>query len=390
MQLRLDPQICLPEDGLRGALAARVWLPGESGPAVAAVRPEGVFDISRAAPTMAHLLAAAEPVVLLRKAEGPCIGAAEDILVNSAAPSRDVARPFFLAPADLQPVMASGVTFVASLLERVIEERAAGDKTRAAGLRSTLSAEMGTALDGIVPGTPAAARLKAVLSARDLWSQYLEVGFGPDAELFSKCPPLAAVGPGAVIGIDPRSAWNNPEPEIVLAIGPDGRVKGAMLGNDVNLRDFEGRSALLLGRAKDFNASCALGPFLRLFDDGFGLDDLRQANILLGIVGEDGFRLDAEGSMEEISRDPVELAAQAFACHYYPDGVMLFCGTMIAPVTDRGPQGEGFTHKPGDAVTIRSGRLGGLVNQVAAADTVPPWRFGLAALMQNLAGRGLL
>src|SRR5690606_27366505 len=104
-----------------------------------------------------------------------------------------------------------------------------------------------------------------------VWSQYLEVAIGKDAEIFTKTQPMASVGFGAQIGIHPESHWNNPEPEVVLAVARTGKIRGATLGNDVNLRDYEGRSALLLGEAKDQNASCAIGPFIRLFDETFSL-----------------------------------------------------------------------------------------------------------------------
>jgi len=386
-----DPARILPEDGCAGTLIGRVWMPGE-GPAVILVRDDGVFDISRAAPTVAGLLNEAEPVaVALSAPRDRRIGGAAEIAANSDAAARDDSRPWFLAPVDLQSVKAAGVTFVRSLLERVVEEQTRGDPARAAAMRASLRGEIGGDLAHLKPGTPSAERLKAALQQRGLWSQYLEVGIGPDAEIFTKCSPMAAIGFGADIGLNPRSSWNNPEPEIVLAISAAGAIVGATLGNDVNLRDFEGRSALLLGKAKDNNGSCAVGPLIRLFDGSFSLDDVRRAEVALEVRGPEGYVLNGTSAMGMISRDPAELAAQAIGpIHQFPDGLVLFLGTMFAPVEDRGAPGEGFTHKLGDVVTISSPKLGMLVNRVGHSDKIPPWEFGALALMRNLAGRGLL
>ncbi|MCG8356605.1 MAG: fumarylacetoacetate hydrolase, partial [Kiloniellales bacterium] len=309
----------------------------------------------------------------------------------SAAERRDPALPYFLAPCDLQALKACGVTFVRSLLERVIEEHIKGDPSAAEAARRTITAEIGADLAEVVPGSEQAARLQDALIARGLWSQYIEVGIGPDAEVFSKSQPLSAVGTGAEIGLHPDSVWNNPEPEVVLVINARGETVGATLGNDVNLRDIEGRSALLLGRSKDNNGSCASGPFIRLFDTGYGIDDLRRTEVELLVEGDDGFRLSGRSAMSEISRDPLDLAAQAIGPnHQYPDGLLLFTGTMFAPIEDRDVPGEGFTHKLGDRVTISSPDLGALVNRVGLSNQIPPWDFGIAALMQNLSARGLL
>ena len=292
---------------------------------------------------------------------------------------------------DLQGIKASGVTFTASLMERVIEEQARGEAARAEQIRRDLGKEIGSELSQVRPGSESAGRLKEALVARGLWSQYLEVGIGPDAELFTKAPVLSAVGAGAEVGIHPASSWNNPEPEVALIVNSRGTMVGATLANDVNLRDVEGRSALLLGRAKDNNASCALGPFIRLFDHSFSLDDVREMEINLRIDGADGYVLEGQSLMREISRDPEDLVAQAIgANHQYPDGLVLLTGTMFAPVADRGVAGEGFTHHAGDVVTISSAKLGALVNTVTGCDKAPPWEFGLTALMRNLARRGLL
>jgi fumarylacetoacetate (FAA) hydrolase family protein len=381
-----------PTDRYAGSWVGRAWLPGLSGgPAVVAIRRDGVFDISGAVSTVSALADLPEPAAFLREAPGALLGSAEELLANSDAATLDESRPWLLAPIDLQAIKAAGVTFAASLLERVVEEQAKGDAGAADVIRRTLTAEIGTDLARVKPGSKEAEALRAALVARGLWSQYLEVGIGPDAEIFTKAQPLSAVGFGASIGIHPKSTWNNPEPEIVLLVSSTGRIVGATLGNDVNLRDFEGRSALLLSKAKDNNGSAAIGPFVRLFDDGFGLDDIRQADVSLRVEGEDGFTLDGVSSLAQISRDPAQLVEATIGpTHQYPDGFALFLGTMFAPTKDRGEPGAGFTHRPGDIVAIGSPKLGTLVNRVGFADQIPPWQFGIRALMANLAARGLL
>ncbi len=381
----------LPEDGLAGTLVARVWTSGTAaGPAVVVLRPEGVFDISRAFPTMSTLLDAQRPAEAARAAAGERLCTVDELLDNSRPGSRDPARPFLLAPCDLQVVKAAGVTFAASMVERVIEEQARGDASRAQELRGKVQALIGENLAAVRPGSDKAMALKALLQQQGLWSQYLEVGIGPDAEVFTKAPVLSSVGSGEEIGIRSDSAWNNPEPEVVLAVNGRGEVVGATLGNDVNLRDIEGRSALLLGKAKDNNASCAIGPFIRLFDEGFGMDDVRGETVHLEVRGTDGFVLRGINTMASISRDPEDIVAQTLAAHQYPDGFMLFLGTLFAPIEDRDQPGGGFTHKLGDEVSIRSARLGVLRNRVTHSETAPPWRFGLRAFIANLAARGLL
>jgi fumarylacetoacetate (FAA) hydrolase family protein len=387
-----DVARCLPEDGFAGTLIARVWLPAERGPSVALVTPDGVFDISRAFPTVARLLDEAEPARAAQAAtRGARLGDVRALMQNSVAARRDAAQPWLLAPVDLQAVKAAGVTFASSLLERVVEEQARGDPGRAEATRAALVEEIGADLGAVKPGSESAERLKASLIKRGLWSQYLEVGIGPDAEVFTKCPPMAAVGFGAEIGIHAKSSWNNPEPELVVAVNSRGELVGATLGNDVNLRDVEGRSALLLGKAKDNNGSCALGPFLRLCDSSFTVEDLRTADIDVTVAGDDGFKTGGRNSMRMISRDVLDLVGQTIGAHHqYPDGFVLFMGTMFAPTDDRGAPGEGFTHKIGDVVTIRSAKLGALVNRVNHSHRIPPWSFGARALMENLAARRLL
>ena len=381
----------LPEDGVAGTLVARVWTTGpQGGPAVVALREGGVFDISRAFPTMSTLLDADAPAEAARQAEGERLCSVAELLDNSRLGDRDAARPWLLAPCDLQVVKAAGVTFAASMVERVIEEQARGDASRAQELRGKVQALIGDNLAAIRPGSEQAMALKALLQQQNLWSQYLEVGIGPDAEVFTKAPVLSSVGTGQEIGIRADSAWNNPEPEVVLAVNGRGEIVGATLGNDVNLRDIEGRSALLLGKAKDNNASCAIGPFIRLFDASFGLDDVRRETVHLEVRGTDGFTMRGINTMSSISRDPADIVAQTLAAHQYPDGFMLFLGTLFAPIEDRGEPGAGFTHKLGDEVTIRSARLGALCNRVTHSETAPPWQFGLRAFISNMGARGLL
>ncbi len=386
---RLAP--ALPDDAATASLAGRVWHPGAAGPSVVAIRDGAAFDISATFPTMRDLCEAPDPAAALRAAGGEPLGPLGAILANTPPENRDPARPWLLAPTDLHAIKAAGVTFPISMLERVIEERARGDLAAAAAFRAEVSATIGNDLARLKPGSREAANLKQVLIARGAWSQYLEVGIGPDAEIFTKAPPMAAVGTGADAGLHPSSSWNNPEPEVVLVVASCGRIVGATLGNDVNLRDIEGRSALLLGRAKDNNASAAIGPFLRFLDAGFTLDDIRATTVTLTVEGEDGFRLQGSSSMTMIARDPLDLAAQMLnAHHHYPDGAVLYCGTMFAPVQDRDAPGQGFTHHSGDIVTIAAPRLGRLVNRMRRTDECEPHVFGTGALMRNLARRGLL
>jgi fumarylacetoacetate (FAA) hydrolase family protein len=386
----IDRDTALPRDADDALLVARVWQ-GGLGPVLVRVTREGVFDLSALAPTMAQLLERDAPAAAVRGHAAPRIAATQDVLANSAHDARNPALPWLLAPCDLQAIKAAGVTFVASMLERVIEEQARGDASRAETVRAAVVAVIGDNLSAVRPGSPEAMRLKDVLLSQGMWSQYLEVGIGPDAEIFTKSQPMSAVGTGALVGIHPGSQWNNPEPEIVLAVDSRGRVQGAALGNDVNLRDFEGRSALLLGKAKDNNASCAIGPCIRLFDDGFGIDDVRNCDLAMEVRGADGFVMQGASSLAKISRDPLDLVAQACGAHHqYPDGFMLFLGTMFAPTQDRFGPGQGFTHAVGDVVTVHTAKLGTLANRVTTSDAAPPWTYGTAALMRDLARRGLL
>jgi len=380
-----------PEDKTAN-LVGRAWLPEAEGPAVIAIRDGRAIDItSTHFPTMRDLCEAPDPASLAAGAAGSDIGAVDDLLANSDERHRDPGKPWFLAPVDLQAVKAAGVTFVVSLLERVIEEQARGNPEKAVAIRAEIDALIGDDLSRLKPGSEEAMALKQVLIDKGMWSQYLEVGIGPDAEVFTKAQALSAVGPGADIGIHAASSWNNPEPEIVVVVNSAGTIIGATLGNDVNLRDVEGRSALLLGKAKDNNASCALGPFIRLFDEGFGLNDVRTAELDLEVTGADGFELTGTSSMRRISRDPLELVAATIGDHHqYPDGLVLMLGTMFAPVKDRGAKGEGFTHHRDDLVSISAEKLGRLTNCVRHSQDCAPWTFGMAALMRNLASRDLL
>jgi fumarylacetoacetate (FAA) hydrolase family protein len=389
--MSLAAETILPEDAGHALLLARVWLADADGPAIAVLRNGTLIDItSNECPTMSELLERDDCADYARGFDGPAIASLEDAMAGSAsAPGGQ--RPRLLAPCDLQVVKACGVTFAQSMLERVIEERASGDPERARTIREKLGDIVGRSLKDVRAGSDQARRVKEALLKEGLWSQYLEVGIGPDAEVFTKAPVLSAVGWGAEVGLHPASRWNNPEPEVVLAVSSRGMIRGAALGNDVNLRDIEGRSALLLGKAKDNNASCAIGPFIRLFDDTFTLDDVRAAELDLCIEGEDGFVLNGHSSMKEISRDPTDLVAQTIGTHHqYPDGFMLFLGTLFAPTQDRDVAGEGFTHKTGDRVRIASPKLGALENRVNLSTQCPPWEFGLRAFIANLSRRGLL
>jgi len=381
---RLTARDILPEDSATALLVGRVWSSAAGGPCPVLLQGGRVLDLSSLAPTLSAVLELPDLSNIARLAKGCAdLGPLDDFLSGTAGQ--------LLAPVDLQAVKAAGVTFADSMLERVVEEHAKGDALRAQEIRARLAPAIGDSLRGVEAGSAKAAEVKTLLQGLGLWSQYLEVGIGPDAEIFTKAQPMSSVGCGADIGIHPKSEWNNPEPEMVLAITSGGRIVGATLGNDVNLRDFEGRSALLLSKAKDNNASCALGPFIRLFDAGFTLDDIKGAEIALRVEGEDGFALDGLSPMRAISRSPEDLAGQLLnRNHQYPDGAVLFLGTMFAPTKDRRGPGLGFTHELGDRVEISSPRLGRLVNWVRRTDECPEWTFGLGALMANLARRGVL
>jgi len=383
-------QAHLPEDHQQATLVGRIWQPG-IGPVLVKVQADGVYDLTTVAATSSQLLELDNPAMAVAQAKAPRLASLEDLLANADVATRDTARPWLLAPIDLQAVKASGVTFVASMLERVIEEQARGDAGKAESVRKAITAVIGDNLSSVVPGSDGAAKLKEVLLEQGVWSQYLEVGIGPDAEIFTKAQPLSSVGLGDEVGIHPKSVWNNPEPEIVLVVNSRGATLGATLGNDVNLRDFEGRSALLLGKAKDNNASCAVGPFIRLFDANFSIDDVRRAELTMRVDGMEGFTLKGSSSMSMISRDPLNLVEHAIGPnHQYPDGLVLFLGTMFAPTQDRFGPGQGFTHQVADVVTIATPKLGALVNKVNFTDKVTPWTFGLTALLKNLAQRKLI
>ena len=379
----------LPADGL---FVGRARTSEASYPLVVTVRDGEVIDItSSAAPTVRDLCELEDPAGYLRSAKGKAIGALEDIAANSFEAKRDTKKPILLSPVDLQAVKASGVTFVVSLLERVIEEQARGSAEKADAIRADIAGLIGHDLSKLKPGSPEATEIKAKLISRGAWSQYLEVGIGPDAEIFTKCQPMASVGFGADVGLHPVSTWNNPEPEIAMIADSSGRIVGATLGNDVNLRDVEGRSALLLGKAKDNNASASLGPFIRLFDESFSIADVKRATVRLSVEGEDGFSLEGASSMAEISRSPEELVKAAMGPHHqYPDGLALYLGTMFVPSKDRGEKGKGFTHKVGDIVTISSEKLGALTNRVRLSPDCPHWTYGASHLMRDLAKANLI
>lgn len=376
----------LPEDHDTAALVGRVWR--GDGPRVVALRSGELVDITGHVGTMSALLDRDDRLALAREARGISLGAVTPWLSQSLADSAatpDERSHRLLAPCDLQVVKACGVTFAVSLLERVIEEQAAGDAAKAGDIRARMRALIGQDLSSIVPGSEAAMTLRSELMARGQWSPYLEVGIGADAEVFSKAAPLSSVGFGANVGIHAASRWNNPEPEVVLAMDGSGQPRGATLGNDVNLRDIEGRSALLLGKAKDNNGACAIGPFIRLFDEHFTMDTVRQAQVTLRIEGDDDFVLEGSSDMREISRDPLDLVAQTCGSHHqYPDGFMLFLGTMFSPGKDRDAPGQGFTHHVGDRVSIHTPALGTLVNRVDRSDAIAPWQFGIGALIRYL------
>lgn len=373
----------LPQDAAQAILVGRVWSEAAGGPCPVLVRGGRLLDLTSLCATVSGLMEIDGLADRLAQAEGlPDLGSVDDALAGRGLT--------LLAPIDLQAVKAAGVTFADSMVERVIEEQAKGDSGRAQAIRDRLAPVIGDSLRGVPAGSEKAREVKRVLQDLGLWSQYLEVGIGPDAEIFTKAQPMASVGCGADVGIHPISEWNNPEPEVVLVVRSDGAILGATLGNDVNLRDVEGRSALLLGKAKDNNASCAVGPFLRLFHGDFDMAALETVRVSLRVTGEDGFEMTGESAMAAISRKPEDLARQLLnRNHQYPDGAVLFLGTMFAPVKDRRGAGQGFTHEVGDLVEIATPRLGRLVNRVLRTDACPEWTFGARALLRNLAARGL-
>jgi len=392
MVMNLNVDDCLPEDVDDAILLGRAWVPGHvSGPSPITIREGRIFDLSDEVTTVSELLNAENPKDLIEGNRGEDIGSLSEILSNTDYSQQKEELPYFLAPVDLQAIKACGVTFAQSMLERVIEERADGDPGAAERIREEIRNTIGLNLSDIIPGSAEAAQLKSVLVSKGMWSQYLEVGIGPDAEVFTKAQPMSAVGVGAEVGLLSKSEWNNPEPEITLIVNSDATIVGATLGNDVNLRDIEGRSALLLGKAKDNNASAAIGPFIRLFDKKFTLSDVRSAELSLTVTGLDQFTLRGRSSMSQISRDVEDLVSETIGQHHqYPDGLCLMTGTLFAPSEDRDKPGGGFTHKVGDVVRISTPKLGALVNRVNHSEKVEPWTFGVGALIQNLAARRLL
>ena len=391
---KMTAQNVLPADGFAGALVGRALYPGAyPGPCVVVIREDGVHNISGTVPTMAELLNSHNPIERAIKATRNCVhlGSLDEMLANSTPDTHDPLKPYFLSPIDLHAVKACGMTFVKSMLVRVIEEQAQKDPAKAEELHKILEGEIGGEIATVEPGSEEAEKLKAALIERGMWSQYLEAGIGPYVEFFTKAQPLSTVGIGAEVGIHPDSKWSHSEPEVVLIINSHGETIGATLGNDVNLHDLEGLSALFLGRAKDNNASCAVGPFIRLFDETFGIDDVRNQNVAMTIQGDDGYLLSETYPMEEMTRTLDELVAQTFnENHQYPDGLALFTGTMFYPDQDRDEVGKGFTHKVGDIVTIKAPGLGTLINRVNHSNKVRPWNFGFADLMNNLANRHLI
>jgi fumarylacetoacetate (FAA) hydrolase family protein len=390
--MKIDLKSCYPQESEPSVLIGKIWDGGEQGgPCVVLIESEQVYDISSSWPILAELLNQTNLDKCLQKVEKKFIGSVFELLENTDPEIRDRNKPYFLAPCDFQSIKACGVTFTDSMLERLVDEHAQGDPDLANQFRDSLERDLRGDLSKIKPASPEAERIKKILLKKNLWSQYLEVGIGPDAEVFTKAQPMSAIGTGETLGIRSDSAWNNPEPEIVLVINSIGKIIGASLGNDVNLRDFEGRSALLLGKAKDNNAACVIGPFIRLFNHSFGLKDIRSAVVEVEVHGEDGFEMKASSNLSKISRDVEILASQTInPNHQYPDGLMLFTGTLFAPTQDRDSTGAGFTHKPGDVVSIYSPKLGKLVNRVNYCHKVPPWEFGTIALIRNLTKRRLL
>jgi len=378
----------LPSDGYAGTLVGRALFPGVfPGPCVVAIREDGVHNISGTVPTMAQLLNAPNPLATLQRALRNCVylGPLESLLENSTPSTHDPLKPYLLTPIDLQAVKAVGLTFVNGLLQRF------ADDNGGAATVAKMEKAAGVALGKILPGSEEAARLRTALMEDGLWNDTLEVGFGPDVELFTKAQPLSAVGTGAEIAVLPTSKQTFAEPEVVLMLNADGKICGATLGCDMTARDVEARSLLLLGRAKDQNATCAVGPFIRLFDQTFSLPNVQGMNLTYAFEGADDAVFTDTGSMDQIGRGLITLARQVVNEHHgYPDGVALFTGCMFKAPSSRGASDTPFTHQVGDVVIIKASPLGTLINRVNTTDKVRPWSFGMSDLMANLANRQLL
>jgi len=385
---------CLPDECREGTWLGRAWLPASfapsniAGPHVITVRDGQVIELSDCFDSIADITRHPTPTAAVQNATGVSICSLNTLLENSLfyklpADIRKSQQPSLLAPNDIQAIKACGVTFVASLIERVIEEKALGNPSKAEEIRAVVHAAIGDNLKDIEPGSPQTEILKAKLIAQGIWSAYLEVGIGPDVEVFTKSQPMSAIPCGSQLGVLETSQWNNPEPEVAFLVSPQGSFLGAALANDVNLRDYEGRSSLLLGKAKDQNGSCPIGPMFRLFDDSYSLDDAANTEVNLSIVGEDGFCSTGENRMSEISRSVDSIIKQVCnGSHQYPDGIAIMLGTMFAPTEDRGEEGMGFTHKVGDRVEISSPKLGKLVNWVNYCHEIPEWSYGIADFVE--------
>ena len=374
-----------------GCFVGRIWDKTKAGPCLVTIRDEYIYDItSKEIPTMRNLLELENVKEHLLTFTGEKVSSVKELFSSSLKHEQE--KHFsLLAPCDFQAIKACGVTFAKSMVERVIEERASGDLKKAETLRNHIGELIGDSLYNIIPGSDKALEVKKALIKEGLWSQYLEVGIGKDAEIFTKAQTLSSVGFGSEVGLHPSSNWNNSEPEIVLAVNSKGIIQGATLGNDLNLRDVEGRSALLLGKAKDNNASCSIGPFIRIFDNTYNINNVNTANISLKVEGKDRYILNGLSSMSEISRTLEDLVNQTYGLHHqYPDGFMLFLGTMFAPSEDRDAPGEGFTHKIGEKVIISEPHLGDLINYVNLSTACPKWEFGISSIIKNLSDRGLL
>lgn len=245
---------------------------------------------------------------------GPSLADLEDLPVDGAV--TEDAR--LLAPLDVQPVWAAGVTF-----ERSREAR---------------KQESGTA------------------------DSYDRVYDAERPELFLKALPDGVRGPDAAVGIRFDSSWDVPEPELGVVADHAGRAVGFVLGNDVCSRSIEGNNPLYLPQAKFYDGSCALGPCIVPIAEAPAFETIE---VTLDI-GRDGAAVFADRvRLSEMRRTVPELLGWLFQAQRFDAGAILLTGTSIVP----GPE---FTLEAGDVVVISATGLGSLRNTVEVVGAAQP------------------